>query len=566
MYDLVVRGGTVIDGSGSAGIRADVGVRNGRIVEVGRIGGRGREEVDAEGHVVSPGFVDGHTHMDAQVFWDELGTSSCWQGVTTVVMGHCGFTLAPARADRRELVVRNLERAEDISPVAMAEGIRWSWETFPEYLDAVDRLPKGINYAANLGHSALRTWVMGERAFEAEASDDELDEMARVLREALEAGAMGFTTTRNTFHQTSDGRPVASRLASWAEVVRLVSEMADAGAGIFQITGERAANSPDPEVRAEYYDRLGALAVATGVPFTFGVPASPTGLAALDFIDTAVAEGARIFGMAHSRGVASVLSFETQLPFDRLAAWKEFRTLPLEEQARRLRDPATRAPLLEAAKHGDYGSELVGAEVRPPEYDNMFVMDRPMPPYSTVAALAEAAGVHPAERLIDLALERDLKVFFIQPIFRFTDENTVRVMKHPRTVMTFSDSGAHVSQVADSSIQTHLLSYWVRERQAFTLEEAVRMVTYDPATAWGFYDRGLVREGFVADLNVFDPATVAPEMPELVYDLPGGARRLTQRARGYRATVVGGTVTLRDGEHTGARPGRLLRRGAHRQP
>ena len=223
-------------------------------------------------------------------------------------------------------MVRNLERAEDISPVAMAEGIRWSWETFPEYLDAVDRLPKGINYAANLGHSALRTWVMGERAFEAEASDDELDEMARVLREALEAGAMGFTTTRNTFHQTSDGRPVASRLASWAEVVRLVSEMADAGAGIFQITGERAANSPDPEVRAEYYDRLGALAVATGVPFTFGVPASPTGLAALDFIDTAVAEGARIFGMAHSRGVASVLSFETQLPFDRLAAWKEFRT------------------------------------------------------------------------------------------------------------------------------------------------------------------------------------------------------------------------------------------------
>ena len=168
--------------------------------------------------------------------------------------------------------------------------------------------------------------------------------------------------------------------------------------------------------------------------------------------------------------------------------------------------------------------------------------------------------------MIDLALERDLKVFFIQPIFRFTDENTVRVMKHPRTVMTFSDSGAHVSQVADSSIQTHLLSYWVRERQAFTLEEAVRMVTYDPATAWGFYDRGLVREGFVADLNVFDPATVAPEMPELVYDLPGGARRLTQRARGYRATVVGGTVTLRDGEHTGARPGRLLRRGAHRQP
>ena len=355
---------------------------------------------------------------------------------------------------------------------------------------------------------------------------------------------------------------MASRLASWAEVGRLVSEMGGGGAGIFQITGERAAHSRDPEVRAEYSAGWAPWQWRPACRSRSASRRRRQGSRPLEFIDDTVAEGARMFGMTHSRGISSILSFETQLPFDRLAAWQELRPRPLDEQARRLRDPAVRGPLLEAARHGDYGREVVGAEVRPPEYDNLFVMDRPMPPYPTIAALAAEARVDPAELMIDLALERDLKRFFLQPITTFTEEDAVRVMKHPRTVMTFSDSGAHVSQIADASIQTHLLSYWVRERQAFTFEEAVRMVTYDPATAWGFSDRGLVREGFVADLNVFDPATLTAEMPELVYDLPGGARRLTQRARGYRATVVAGAVTLRDGEPTGALPGRLLRRSA----
>ncbi|MEZ5232390.1 MAG: amidohydrolase family protein [Acidimicrobiales bacterium] len=269
-YDLVVRNGTVIDGSGLARYRADVGVRHGRITAIGRIKERGRRELDADGHVVAPGFIDGHTHMDAQIAWDALGTSSCWHGVTSVVMGNCGFTLAPARADQRHLVVRNLERAEDISADAMAAGIDWTWETYPEYLDTLDRLPKGINYAGYVGHSALRTWAMGERAFEEAATEADLEVMARELRDALRAGAVGFTTSRTFNHQTSDDRPVASRMASWEEVAALVRVMGDLGAGIFEIAGE------DVEPRPAAPGRLlrtaaHAVAVETGVPFTFGV-------------------------------------------------------------------------------------------------------------------------------------------------------------------------------------------------------------------------------------------------------------------------------------------------------
>src|SRR4051795_553794 len=237
-YDLVIRNGDVVDGSGLPRYRADVGVRRGRIVTIGRIRDRGTDEIDAEGHVVTPGFIDGHTHMDAQVLWDPLGTCSCYHGVTSVIMGNCGFTLAPARASERHLVVRNLERAEDISADAMAQGIEWTWETFPEYLDTLDRVPKGINYAAHIGHSALRTWAMGERAFEQEATPDDLAVMARELRDALRAGAIGFTTSRTPNHETADDRPVASRLASWSEVEALVGVMGDVGTGMFEIAQE----------------------------------------------------------------------------------------------------------------------------------------------------------------------------------------------------------------------------------------------------------------------------------------------------------------------------------------
>ena len=561
-YDLVIKNGWVIDGSGLPRYRADVGVTHGRIAAIGRIRESAREVIDAEGQVVAPGIVDGHTHMDAQVFWDPLGTSSCWHGITTVVMGNCGFTLAPCAKADRHLVMRNLERAEDIAAEAMEAGIEWRWTTFAEFLDAIESLPKGINYSGYLGHSALRTFVMGERAFEQAAGEDDLGAMERELRDALRAGAIGFTTSRSPSHETPDGRPVASRVASWDEVRRLVGVMGELNAGIFEIAGEgvdRALGNPGLR---DYQARLLDLAVESGRPVTYGLfsrrEAPEVWRTYLDLLEETAAAGGRMFAQVHSRALAAVLSFKTQLPFDRLPVWKELRALPLEEQKHRLRDPELRRRLVEAARERDK-RRAIGTEARPAVYDWLFVMDTVEGPHRSVAEVARERGVDPVEAMIALALEKDLELFFLQPIANENQDYALELIKHPRTVVTFSDSGAHVSQLMDASLQTHLLSHWVRAKQALTLEEAVRMLTFDTATHWGFADRGLIRAGLAADLMVFDPDTVGPEMPEVVNDLPAGAKRLVQRARGISATVVNGEILLRDGKHTGALPGRLLR-------
>jgi N-acyl-D-aspartate/D-glutamate deacylase len=562
VHDIVIRNGTVIDGTGAPRRRADVAVEGGRIVEVGDVSGRGKEEIDADGHVVSPGFVDGHTHMDAQVFWDRIGSSSCWHGVTSVVMGNCGFSLAPAAVDERHLVINNLERAEDISRASMEAGIEWTWSDFPSYLDAVDRLPKAINYASNVGHSALRTWAMRERAFdESIATEDDLRVMEQELERAIRAGAIGFTTSRGV-HETSDDRPVASRVADWSEISRLVGSMGDLGAGIFEIASESGltVKCDDLEWRADAHRRMVSLALESHAPVTFGVlalfPGEPSVL--LDVIDEVVAHGGRALGQTHCRGVSVVLSFLTQLPFDQLPAWKEIRALPIEGQIAKLRDPATRAMLVDAANRADF-RDGVGTEPRRPNYEILEIMDGPTGPYRKLGEIAAARGTDPVDTMIELALERDLDLFFQQPLTVQDPSDLLTLMRAPNTAMTFSDSGAHVSQICDSSIHTHFLGHWVRERQDFTLEEAVRQITAVPAEFWGFEGRGVIAEGNVADLNVFDADTVGPAMPEVVHDLPGGAKRIVQRAHGIAATTVAGVVTLRDGESTGELPGTLLR-------
>jgi N-acyl-D-amino-acid deacylase len=559
-YDTVIRNGTVVDGSGLGSFLADVGIAGGRIAFVGRVRERGAQEIDAEGHVVTPGFIDGHTHMDAQVFWDATGSSSCWHGVTSAVMGNCGFTLAPVRPDQRALVVRNLERAEDMDPAALAAGIDWSFETFPQYLDAVDRLRKGINFAANIGHSALRTWAMGERAFEQESSEDDLVVMKRQLAEALQAGAIGFTTSRSQHHETSDNRPVASRLASWDEVVQLVHVMGSVGSGIFEGT-DGAMAAPDPEERTRALARLRALAAESRVPITFGLVATRSSGYLLDFLDEAAAAGARVIAQTHCRGISVLLSLKTKLPFDLLPSWHDLRRLPVGEQVRILGDSELRRSFVDGAVNAEYERWTgVGAQARPPDFDGIKVYERGLPPNPSVADVARHRGVHPAQAMIDLCVESGGNQLFIQPSRYPQDEEVLlRALRHPRAVMTFSDSGAHLSQIADSSIHTHLLGHWVRDRQEFTLEEAVRMITLAPALAWGFTDRGLLREGMAADVNVFDPATVGPAVPRLVDDLPAGGRRLEQRSHGFLATLVNGDVTIRDGQTTGATPGRLIR-------
>ena len=558
-YDLVIRDGMVVDGSGMPRYRADVGIKDGRIARIGRIVERGERSLDAEGHVVTPGFVDGHTHMDAQIFWDPLGSCSCYHGVTTVVMGNCGFTLAPCREAEVDFVFRNLERAEDIAREAMLAGIDWRWESYPEFLDVLDTLPKGINYSGYIGHSALRTYVMGERAFTEAASEDDLATMVGLVQEAVRAGALGFSTSRSPSHRTSDDRPVASRIAGFAEAQAIVRGMGELGAGIFQLAMERG----DDAHMIGIHESLNALSIETGRPITFGSLArreQPGQWRTLfDIIRKGNRAGARIFPQVHSRELNSLLSFETNTPFDSRELWRDFRRLPLAEQKARLCDPEIKAKLVEVASRPYQGPEVLGAEARPPEWDIFYVMDRIQRPHRTVAEIAAERGVAPAEAMIDLALEHDLKLFFRQPLVNHDQDAALALMKHPDSVVTFSDSGAHVSQIMDSSLQTHLLSHWVREKEAFTLEEAVRQITYDTTTRWGFHDRGLLREGMVADLTVFDPDTVAPRMPEVVTDLPAGAKRLKQTAEGIKATVVAGQVVLEDNAPTGALPGKLLR-------
>ena len=558
-FDLVVRNGMIVDGSGLPRYRGDIGVIDGRIAEIGRLSGAAaRETLDADGRVVAPGFVDGHTHMDAQIFWDPIGTSSCFQGVTSVVMGNCGFTLAPCREAEADLVFRNLERAEDISRAAMLAGIKWQWESFPQFLDVLDTLPKGINYAGYIGHCALRTYVMGQRAFTDEATADDLGQMTRLVREAVLAGAHGFSTTRSVNHQTSDDKPVASRLASWGEFEALVKAM---GGGMVEVAGEPAGAYSD-KARA-YYEGLSKLSIESGRPITFGLfnrRTMPGGWrSTFDIIERTNRAGGRMFAQVHSRALNVLLSFETHLPFDTWDMWRDMRKLPLAEQKQWLLDADKRRRLVEIASRPYEGPLVRGAEARPPEWDWMFALTDMKGPHRSMAELARQRNTHPVDLMIDMALERDMKFFMVQPIANENQTEALELMKHPRSVVTFSDSGAHVSQIMDSSLQTHLLSHWVRDKQAFTLEEAVKMITCDTATQFGFHDRGLLREGMAADIVVFDPDTVGPHMPEVVCDLPAGAKRLKQTCEGMHATIVNGQVLLRDNVPTGNLPGQLLR-------
>ena len=559
-YDLVIKNGFIVDGSGAARYPADVGVVAGKIVNIGRINDRARQTVDADGQVVAPGFVDGHTHMDAQIFWDPLGSSSCYHGVTTVIMGNCGFTLAPCAAADADMVFRNLERAEDLSRAAMLAGIDWQWETFPEYLDVVDRLPKGINYGGYIGHSALRTYVMGERAFTEQASEEELLCMQSAVQDAIRAGAIGFSTSRTYNHVTADDRPVASRVADWNEVRAIVKAMGELGAGVFEIASE--APGRNPARQRDYFDRLKHLAVESGRPVTFGFVsmriAPEIWPPFYELANEVAAAGGRMFLQSHSRSISTLLSFRSHTPFDDWDVWSEVRAKPLDEQKTLLRDPEIKRKLVDIASRPYAGPLIVGAEPRPPEWDWVYLFNG-IGDEEVMVDVAARRGVHPAEAMIDIALERDFDVFFRQPLANEDQDHVLQMMKHPRSVVTFSDSGAHVAQIMDSSLQTHLLSHWVRDEEAFTLEEAVRLITYDTATAWGLHDRGLIREGMNADLVVFDPDAIAQDMPELINDLPAGAPRLKQTATGISTTVVNGEILLENNEHTGNLPGQLVR-------
>ncbi|MBI3196703.1 MAG: amidohydrolase family protein, partial [Rhodospirillales bacterium] len=471
--DLVIRGGTVVDGSGKARFTADVGIADGKIVEVGRIKSATSRTIDADGLIVSPGFIDGHTHMDAQVAWDPLGSCSCWHGVTSVIMSNCGFALAPCKPADRDWYARCLSAVEDIPTEAMAAGIDWTWETFPEYLAAVERLPKAINYGMYIGHSALRMYVMGKRALSEKATEDDMVRMAAAVKEALRAGAMGFSSSRASTHVTPDDTPVASRIAEWEEIDRIIAAMAELDSGIFQVGPDIASGA----AHRTFLARLREVALAYKRPIMFGVLATkqgddPTGWAyQTKYIDDTVAAGGRMFGQGTTRSINAIFSLKSYLPFDVLPAWRKIRDLPMPEQKRRLADPAVRRELVMAEdrmKPRDnvfQGGGAATTDPRKPDYSNLFAMSGVDWDDPTVEQLARARGQHPVEVMIDLSLANENQVY-VQPLVNESPDDVLGILKHDRTLATFSDSGAHVCQEMGSSLQTHLLSYWVRKRGA----------------------------------------------------------------------------------------------------
>jgi N-acyl-D-amino-acid deacylase len=564
--DLLIKNGTVIDGSGGARYQADVGVTDGRIVEIGRIRTPADRVIDADGMIVSPGFIDGHTHMDAQVTWDPIGSCSCWHGVTSVMMGNCGFALAPCKPEEREWFARCLEAVEDIPADAIMSGVDWSWETFPEYLEAVEQVPKGLNYGAYIGHSALRMYVMGERALSERATEDDLTKMTAAVTEAIKAGAVGFSTSLSTTHSTPDNSPVASRLADWSEIDQLVGAMTDLNAGIFQVGPDVSSGT----AQREFFKQLQRIALSSGRPLMFGAIATrmendPTSWQfQTDVIDDTVAKGGRMYGQSSTRPISVIFSLKSNLPFDVLPEWQAIRALPLAAQKMKFADPDVRAKLIASEKSmRPRGAEFQGggdATTNPmqPDYGNLYAMQDVNWNDPTVEEIARRRNIGPVETMLDLMFENEDQLF-VQPIVNTEKEDVLGMLRHPRTLATFSDSGAHVCQEMGSSLQTHLLSYWVRNVGAFTLEEAVRMLTFDNASAWELNDRGLIRAGYAADIVVFDADTVKPQMPTVESDLPGGARRLVQKADGIAATVVNGRLAFENGESTGDYAGQVLK-------
>lgn len=566
MLDLVIRGGTVVDGSGAKRYRADVGISAGRIAALGRVSEPARRVIDADGLIVAPGFIDGHTHLDAQVMWDPLGTCSCYHGVTSVVMSNCGFTLAPCKPQDREWYASCLSYVEDIPAAAMAAGVDWTWETFPEYLAAVERRPKALNYAMYVGHSALRMYVMGRRALTDQARADDIRAMTRLIDEALRAGALGVSTSRTHTHLTPEGTPVASRLAAWDEIDAIFATMAEAGTGIFQVGQELLTH----KANVAFLQHMQDLALQYKRTVMFGLVGTRQGDDPVSWQTQAKVikdvndAGGRMFGQGTTRSINAIFCLKSYLPFDVLPEWQDVRSRPLEEQARLLRDPARRRQLVAAEsrmKPKDnklQGGGAATTDPRKPDYGNLFVLKGVDWDDPTVEEIARARGAHPVETMIDLSLENPDQVY-VQPVVNERPEDVLGMLTHDFTLATFSDSGAHQAQEMGSSLQTHFLHYWVNRRGAFTLEQAVRKMTHDNAQAFELKDRGLVREGYYADLVLFEAERVRPQLPTIETDLPGGARRLVQKAEGIRATIVNGAVTLENGESTGEFAGQVLK-------
>jgi N-acyl-D-aspartate/D-glutamate deacylase len=566
-YDVVIRGGEVFDGSGAPGRGADVAVKDGIIAAVGEVAGAGDEEIDARGQIVAPGFVDVHTHYDGQATWDCRLQPSSWHGVTTVVMGNCGVGFAPCRAEDHERLVRLMEGVEDIPFPVLAEGLPWNWESYPDYLDALADRRFDIDLASQLPHAALRVFVMGQRGVDREpATAADIAAMSALAGKAMEAGALGFATSRTLNHRTSDGHPIPTLTAGEDELTGIALGLAAVNAGVLQVVSDFT----DPELE---FAMLRRIVERSGRPLSFTLVQSPLAPEAyktlLAALADAVAAGLPMKAQVAARAVGVLLGLElTVNPFSQYPSWKEIAGLALDGKVARLGDPAFRARLLAEAPHD-------GARRMPTAFGRMHMLDGDPDyepgPETTVAAVAAARGVTPEEVALDHMLGAGGRGQLYLPFLNYSGgslDAAREMLADPNTVPGLSDGGAHVGMICDGSFPTTLVTHWARDRARgprLPLAEVIKRQTHDTAALVGLNDRGLLQVGLRADLNVIDYDHLALHAPSVAYDLPSGGRRLLQRASGYSATLVAGEVTYRDGEATGALPGRLVR-GARRAP
>jgi N-acyl-D-amino-acid deacylase len=564
MHDLVIRGGTVVDGSGEPARTGDVALDGDRVTRVEGVAGPARREIDASGCWVTPGWVDIHTHYDGQATWDPQLSPSSWHGVTTLVMGNCGVGFAPARPHEHDWLISLMEGVEDIPGTALAEGITWEWESFPEYLDALERLPRAVDVGAQVPHGAVRAFVMGERgAHNEKATPEDIEKMAAIVREGVAAGALGFSTSRTLLHRATDGEPVPGTFASEDELLGIGRALGELGRGVVELASDLA-----PEQKEIAW--MHALSSATGRPVTFACLQNDVDpqqwRRLLAAAEECAARGGRVVPQVAGRPTGLLMGLDTTThPFAFHPTYRELAQLPLAERVARLRDPDLRRRILE--EKVDLQNPMLAFVMQ--SFHKLFPLGDPPdyepPAERSVRAMAEREGRRPEEVAYDLLLRREGRELLYFPILNYAggDFEPIREMlSHPLAVLGLSDGGAHCGLICDASVPTFMLTHWSRDRsrgEKLPLESVVHHQTRRTALLYGFADRGLLAPGMKADLNVIDPAALRIGPPEVTRDLPAGGRRLVQRARGYRMTVASGEVTFEDGEATGALPGRLVR-------
>jgi N-acyl-D-aspartate/D-glutamate deacylase len=556
MYDLLLKGGRIYDGSGMPSSYADVGISGGKIVEIGRLNGGAKRTLNVDGLAVAPGFIDPHTHLDAQLFWDPLGTSSCFHGVTSVVVGNCGLSLAPAKPEDRDAVIKSFVRVEAISRRVLEEGIQWKWKSTAEYLDALGtRL--GINAAALIGHIAVRHNVMGEDAVERQATAEEIAKMKELVRQGMEAGAVGFSTNQNPRHIREDKKPVASRLAADEELGSLLDVLAEMNSGVVQLSGGGADARGRIAYAAQMARRTGRPVLWQSINHSWSRPNHWEEMLA-NTQRVFKEEGLPIYAMTQAKPFQNRYTLLDAQCFDEFPTWKSAMFSPVPVRKQMFADSAMRKKLRAEA------IEDQSPSVFPRRWDVIFVDHVKLPKNKiferkTVQEIARAEGKDGLDWFLDISLEEELETRFVHTNTQGDPNAVCEILKHPAVMIGQSDAGAHMGYDARFGYSTAFLGCWVRDHGIMSLEEAVNKLTFRVASVFGLSDRGLLRAGFAADIAVFDPATVNTLEPEYVQDLPAKETRMIQKAAGVPHTVVNGEVVIQDGAPTGALPGKVLR-------